>query len=77
MFDGEKFARYIKDSGLTNAAMARRLGISEGAVRHIIVGVKQPSLYMAYEISRMMGCSVDALLKCNRTGQRTSGGGIY
>ena len=62
MFNGKKLGEYMKEKGITNVALAKTLGVSEGAVRHIIVGIKQPSLAMAGELARMMGCTVDELL---------------
>ena len=63
MFNGKKLERYLKQNKITNVALAKQLGVSEGAVRHIIVGIKQPSLAMAHEIAQMMGCTVDELIK--------------
>ena len=63
MFNGKKLEKYMKDNGITNVALAKQLGVSEGAVRHILVGIKQPSLAMARELAEMMGCTVDELLK--------------
>lgn len=62
MFNGKKLGDYMKENRITNVALAKTLGVSEGAVRHIIVGIKQPSLAMAGELARMMGCTVDELL---------------
>ena len=62
MFNGKKLGEYMKENRITNVALAKTLGVSEGAVRHIIVGIKQPSLAMADELARMMGCTVDELL---------------
>ena len=62
MFNGKKLAKYMKENNITNVALAKQLGVSEGAVRHIIVGIKQPSLAMAQEIAQMMGCTVDELI---------------
>lgn len=62
MFNGKKLEAYMKANGITNVAMAQRLGVTEGAVRHILIGIKQPSLYMATELARMMGCTVDELV---------------
>ena len=66
MFNGEKLANYMKTNGITNVALAKKLGVSEGAVRHILVGIKQPSLYMACVLARMMGCTVDDLVKAEK-----------
>ena len=62
MFNGIKLAEFLKANGITNVALAKRLGVSEGAVRHIIVGIKQPSLAMACELSELMGCTLDELI---------------
>ena len=61
MFNGKKLAEYLKQNGITNVALAKQLGVSEGAVRHILVGIKQPSFAMACELADMMGCTVDEL----------------
>ena len=63
MFNGKRLEDYMKENGITNVALAKRLGVSEGAVRHIIVGIKQPSLAMANELAQMMGVTVDELIK--------------
>ena len=62
MFNGKKLGEYMKENGITHAAMAKTLGVSEGAVRHVIVGIKQPSRAMAVEFAGMMGCTVDELV---------------
>ena len=62
MFNGKKLGEYLKEQGISQNALAKRLGCSEGAVRHIIVGLKQPSLAMLTEIARMMGCKLDDLV---------------
>ena len=62
MFAREKLKKYMKENGITNVAMAQKLGVSEGAVRHILVGVKQPSLAMTVELAQIMGCTVNDLV---------------
>lgn len=62
MFNGKKLGDYLKENGISQLALAKRLGCSEGAVRHIIVGIKQPSLAMLTEIAQMMGCKLDDLV---------------
>ena len=51
MFNGKMLEKYLKENKITNVALAKMLGVSEGAVRHIIVGIKQPSLAMATELA--------------------------
>lgn len=62
MFNGEKLKNYLKENGISQLAFAKKLGCSEGAVRHIIVGMKQPSLAMVTDIARVMGCKIDDLV---------------
>ena len=62
MFNGKKLSEYLKEHGMSQSALAKRLGCSEGAVRHIIVGMKQPSLAMLTEIARLMDCKLDDLV---------------
>lgn len=61
MFDRQKLANFLKANGMTKSDLARKLMVSEGIVRHIITGIKQPSLSMACEIADIMGCTVDDL----------------
>ena len=62
MFNRKKLSDYMKKENMTNVALANKLGVSEGAVRHILVGIKQPSLAMTTELARMIGCTVDELV---------------
>ena len=62
MFKGEKLKEYLEENGISQNAFAKKLGCSEGAVRHIIIGIKQPSLAMVTDIARMMGCKIDDLV---------------
>lgn len=62
LFNRKKLSEYMKENGISNVAMAKTLGVSEGAVRHLLVGIKQPSLAMTVEFAKMMGCTVDDLV---------------
>ena len=68
MFNGEKLKNYLKEQGISQLAFAKKLGCSEGAVRHIIVGMKQPSLAMVTDIARVMGCKIDDLVNMPEEG---------
>ena len=68
MFNGEKLKNYLKERGISQLAFAKKLGCSEGAVRHIIVGMKQPSLAMVTDIARVMGCKIDDLVSMPEEG---------
>ena len=63
MFDGKKLKKFLDDHKMSMSEMARRVYVSEGAMRHIVSGIKQPSLAVATEIAVIMGCSVDDLIK--------------
>lgn len=62
MFNREKLISYMKENSVTAAELARDLGVSSGMIRNITYGIKQPSLAMAVEFSKMIGCSVDELV---------------
>ena len=62
MFKGEKLKNYLKENGISQLAFAKRLGITEGTLRHIIVGIKQPSLAVVTDIACAMGCKIDDLV---------------
>lgn len=62
MFDRNKLKQHMEKTGISTAEMARILGVTEGFVRHILTGIKQPSLAMTVEISKKMECTVDDLI---------------
>lgn len=62
MFNRKKLKDHMKKQGITQSKMARDLFVSESAIRHIVTGLKQPSLAMTVEFAKMMGCSVDDLV---------------
>ena len=62
MFNREKLSEYLKKNKITQLGFARMLGVTEGAVRHIVVGIKQPSLDMTVRIAKLMGCTVNDLV---------------
>ena len=68
MFKGEKLKNYLKENGITQLAFAKRLGITEGTLRHIIVGIKQPSLAVVTDIARVMGRKIDELVNMPEEG---------
>lgn len=62
MFNREKLRCFLDEQRMTNTALANYLGVTEGMVRHILCGLKQPSLAMTVEIARLIGCTVDELV---------------
>ena len=62
LFNREKLSKFMKLNGITNSALAKELNVSEGAIRHIVTGIKQPSLAMTCQFAEMMNCTVDELV---------------
>ncbi len=62
MFNREKLSEYLKKNKITQLGFAKQLGVTEGAIRHIVVGIKQPSLDMTVRIAQLMGCTVNDLV---------------
>ena len=62
MFNREKLSEYLKKNKITQLGFAKMLGVTEGAIRHIVVGIKQPSLDMTVRIAQLMGCTVNDLV---------------
>lgn len=62
MFNRKKLDDYLKKNEISQLGFAKTLGVSEGAVRHILVGLKQPSLALCTLIAEQMGCTVDDLV---------------
>ena len=63
LFNRVKLSNFMKQNDITNVALARQLGVSEGVIRHIVIGTKQPSLAMAYQIAKIMTCTIDELIE--------------
>lgn len=59
MFNRMKFSEWMEKQELTNCELAKMLGVSEAAIRHIRLGIKQPSLGMAVELAQLMECKLD------------------
>ena len=58
---GETIRARRQALGITQADMAARLGVAPSMVCQIERGSKAPSLPLAAEIARLLGCSIDAL----------------
>ena len=59
MFNRMKLSEWMEEQELTNCELAKQLGVSEAAIRHIRLGIKQPSLGMAVELAQLMECKLD------------------
>ncbi len=62
MFNRMKLSEWMEEQELTNCELAKKLGVSESAIRHIRLGIKQPSLGMAVEFAQLMECKLDELV---------------
>ena len=62
MFNREKLKIFMKQNRISASSLARDLYVSEGCIRHIMSGLKQPSLAMAAQIANKMACTVDSLV---------------
>ena len=51
---------YIKDSGLTQASFAARVGVRQSAISKVCNGVRRPSIDLAARIERVTGGKVPA-----------------
>ena len=66
---GNLIALCRKEKGLTQAALAERLGVSDRAVSKWETGRSLPDADNMLELSRILGITVDELLKGEKTGE--------
>ena len=59
----ERLREYMTSSGLTQAELARRLGVSQPTVSDWLSGNIKPTVRRLLTISKKTGISVDELLK--------------
>lgn len=60
--------KYRRKSGLTQAKLAEMLGVCSNAVSQWETGTRSPSVRHIMHIAKLLGCTVDDLLKCNDEG---------
>ena len=63
MFNYLFVAQKIDELSLTLDEVAEKIGVSNAMVSYIKNGLKVPSLLVAYRISRLIGCTLDELVK--------------
>ena len=56
-----------RDRGLSLKALADKSGVSAGMLSEIERGAKNPTVRLAYQISRALGCSISALVESGST----------
>ena len=59
---GERLARLREDAGLSQSALARRIGASQSAVSQIEAGERSPSYGMLMQLAEALGVSVAYLV---------------
>ena len=62
MFNRERLVTFMEFNDLRAPDLAKAYGVSPGLIRNIMSGVKQPSLAMTVDFSKLIGCSMDDLV---------------
>ena len=52
----------MEEGDLSQQTLADKVGVSQGMIGLILTGRKQPSLALAADIARALGCTVDDLI---------------
>lgn len=60
--DREKLLKKMEEAQMTQQALSDAVGVTQPMIGHILSGRKQPSLMLAADIARALGCKVDDLL---------------
>ena len=60
---GENIRKLRKNQGLTLAELAKAVKVSEPTLCMIERGTRIPSVLLAADLAKVLGCSVDELLK--------------
>lgn len=73
---GERIRRLRKESGLSAVEISRRIRMSDNYLRQVERSEHEPGLFMAAELARVFGVSIDYLAgltehQCNPYVQRT------
>ena len=60
---GENIRKLRKNQGLTLAELAKKVKVSEPTLCMIERGTRIPSVLLAADLAKVLGCTVDELLK--------------
>ena len=60
---GYKLRTMIDNSGLTQAEIAERIGVSRQIFSRYVHGTAIPSIYKVTQIANIIGCTIDDLTK--------------
>jgi DNA-binding XRE family transcriptional regulator len=62
MLNRTEVKKRMEELNMTQQTLADAIGVSQPMVTHILIGRKQPSLALAADIARVLGCTVDDLI---------------
>lgn len=60
---GENIKKLRTQKGLTQAELAQQIGIGQTMIGHIERGAKIPSLIVALDLAKALGCTVEEMCK--------------
>lgn len=60
--DRDKLLKALEDAKMSKTELSEAVGITEAMIAHILSGRKQPSLILARDMARALGCKLDELL---------------
>ena len=59
----EKIVELMKEKGISSKELASTVGISEPMMSYVLRGLREPNVTTLVRISRVLGCTVDNLVK--------------
>ena len=62
MLNRAKVKRKMEELNMTQQMLADEVGCIQQMISHVLTGRKQPSLALAEDIARVLGCTVDDLI---------------
>lgn len=67
---GQRLVSLMDAAGMTVAELHRITGLSENTISRYRMGLTEPTLYVIFQIARILGCSADELLGMDETEAR-------
>lgn len=64
---GQRLVSLMDAAGMTVAELHRITGLSENTISRYRTGQTEPTLYVIFQIARLLGCSADELLGMDET----------
>jgi transcriptional regulator with XRE-family HTH domain len=63
MLNRGKVRKKMEEQNISHQALADKVGVSQPMITQILTGRKVPSLVLAVDIARALGCTVDELIE--------------